>query len=59
MSCGNKLSELNCGINMGDSGEDLERFIGIEDAHVSDGGTTGSLGTAFYLTQAREILRGY
>ena len=48
MSCENKILDLVVELNRG-----------IHDAQVSDEGTTGSLGTAIFLTQARVILRGY
>ena len=38
--------------NIEDSGEDLEGVIVVEDAHISDGGTTGSRAAAIYMTQA-------
>ena len=46
MSCENKILDLVVELNRG-----------IHDAQVSDEGTTGSLGTAIFLTQARVILR--
>ena len=44
-------------MHVGDGGEDLDRVIVVEDTHVLDEGTTGSLDAAIYLTQARGILR--
>ena len=46
MSCENKILDLVVELNRG-----------IHDAQVSDEGTTGSLGAAIFLTQARVILR--